>query len=185
MSSQAMSIKTRSQAAKEDDPLIQCAKCGRWAYILTESEFKTAKEAEGGTFVCRLCQTIEEMAKSHQEEIEKLEQSFNERFKHLEDAVKTSSPAPNDEGHTLKECIADLLHRLQLSECKAGASCGHITRDFYATYKTCHCPANHLCTVPQGRNRKVENVREAMYEGAAYQALCLPSPGIQRRTSKG
>lgn len=61
-----------------------------------------------------------------------------------------------------------------LSECKAGASCGHITRDFYATYKTCHCPTNHLCTVPQGRNRKVENVREAMYEGAAYQALCLP-----------
>ncbi|KAG0434388.1 hypothetical protein HPB47_019142 [Ixodes persulcatus] len=110
-----MSIKTRSQAAKEDDPLIQCAKCGRWAYILTETEFKTAKEAEGDIFVCRLCQTIEEQAKSHQKEIEKLEQSFNERFKHLEDAVKTSAPAPNDENHTLKDCVAELLHRLQTS----------------------------------------------------------------------
>ncbi|KAH7981951.1 uncharacterized protein LOC119377757 [Rhipicephalus sanguineus] len=62
-----------------------------------------------------------------------------------------------------------------LRECKPGEPCGHVTRDYYATYKACNCPAHHLCTVPLNfSDRKVVNVREALYEGTAYLALCLP-----------
>lgn len=61
-----------------------------------------------------------------------------------------------------------------LTECKPGDPCGHVTRDFYATYRTCYCPAHHICTVPQGSDRKVVKVREAMYEDSAYQAFCYP-----------
>ncbi|XP_037283546.2 uncharacterized protein LOC119176390 isoform X5 [Rhipicephalus microplus] len=62
-----------------------------------------------------------------------------------------------------------------LRECRPGEPCGHVTRDHYATYKACNCPAHHLCTVPLNfSDRKVVNVREPLYEGSAYLALCLP-----------
>nr|XP_037283546.1 LOW QUALITY PROTEIN: uncharacterized protein LOC119176390 [Rhipicephalus microplus] len=61
-----------------------------------------------------------------------------------------------------------------LRECRPGEPCGHVTRDHYATYKACNCPAHHLCTVPELSDRKVVNVREPLYEGSAYLALCLP-----------
>ncbi|XP_077543077.1 uncharacterized protein LOC144155482 isoform X1 [Haemaphysalis longicornis] len=62
-----------------------------------------------------------------------------------------------------------------LPECSPEEPCGHVTRDFYATYKTCNCPAYNLCTVPISfSDRKLVNVREALYEGTAYLAFCLP-----------
>lgn len=63
---------------------------------------------------------------------------------------------------------------MQLSNCSAGDFCGHIARDYYAIYKRCHCPVDHLCTVPHFNRTIVAAVREVMYEASAYRALCLP-----------
>ncbi|XP_064467228.1 uncharacterized protein LOC135378213 isoform X2 [Ornithodoros turicata] len=63
---------------------------------------------------------------------------------------------------------------MPLSDCSAGDFCGHVARDYYATYKRCHCPAGHLCTVPYFNRTIVAAVREVMYEAPAYRALCLP-----------
>ncbi|XP_077524303.1 U-scoloptoxin(11)-Ssd3a-like [Amblyomma americanum] len=62
-----------------------------------------------------------------------------------------------------------------IPDCKPEEPCGHVTRDFYAIYRTCNCPPNNLCTVPMNfSDRRLVNVRKALYEGAAYVALCQP-----------
>lgn len=116
--------------------------------------------------------------------IARVEQGRNDKQTHAEVVCRCSG---QDAGVYYRRAhgnnTADLIYYEQrqyftcesLRECEPGESCGHITRDYYATYKACNCPAHHLCTVPLNfSDRKVVNVREALYEGSAYLAQCLP-----------